>query len=295
MELWLWLVFGVMALLILALLIKIHLLQKAADEIAYGFMDRLASETNTLIDISCHDRHMRYLASTINVQLRRLREQRHRFVQGDLELKNAVTNISHDLRTPLTVITGYLELLEPEPKSETSARYLAYIGNRIEALRQLTEELFRYTIILSADEPELENIDIKAVLEESLLNFYDAMAKRSIVPEITLPEQQIIRSCSHTSLSRVFSNILNNALKYSDGDLSIQLSDTGVITFRNTTSHLDEIQVGKLFHRFFTVESARDSTGLGLSIAKTLVEQMGGEISAKYKDNQLSIILWFPS
>jgi signal transduction histidine kinase len=119
METWLWAVIGSLLLIIIALCIKIYLLKKAAKEIEEAFADRLITDTNALIDISSHDRYMRDLANKINIQLRRLREECHRFVQGDKELKNAVTNISHDLRTPLTAICGYLELLEQEEKSET--------------------------------------------------------------------------------------------------------------------------------------------------------------------------------
>ena len=111
MEIRLWALIGIMAIIIAALLIKIHILQKAAGEIKDAFADRLITDTNTLIDISSCDKYMRGLAGSINVQLRKLRSERHRFMQGDTELKNAVTNISHDLRTPLTAICGYLDLL----------------------------------------------------------------------------------------------------------------------------------------------------------------------------------------
>ena len=102
MERWLWISMGILFIIIIVLLIKIYLLKKTVKEIERAFMDRLITDTNTLIDISSSDRHMLHLANTINKQLRKLRTERHKFQQGDLELKNAVTNISHDLRTPLT-------------------------------------------------------------------------------------------------------------------------------------------------------------------------------------------------
>lgn len=92
---------------------------------------------------------------------------------------------------------------------------------------------------------------------------------------------------------RIFSNILSNALKYSDGDLEITLNDSGKIIFTNTAKGLDEIQVGKIFDRFYTVENARTSTGLGLSIAKSLAERMSGKIYASYGNEKLSIIVDF--
>ena len=294
MNKWLWVLVGIMALTIVALIIKITLMQRSAKEIEHAFADRLMTETNTLIDVSSNDKYIKSLASSINVELRKLRSERHRFYQGDVELKNAVTNISHDLRTPLTAICGYLEMLEQEEKSEKIELYLDYIGNRIESLKQLTEELFRYTVILSQEKLEKENVDVKGVLEECLLGFYGAMKGKGIDPEIVITDKQVTRRLNRSALVRIFNNILNNALKYSDGDLKVCLDDDGRVLFSNTAFGMDEIQVGKLFDRFFTVESARDSTGLGLSIAKALVEQMDGRIWAKYKGEQLYIYLEFP-
>lgn len=165
---------------------------------------------------------MRKLASEINVQLRLLRKERHRYQQGDLELKEAVTNISHDLRTPLTAINGYLDLLERTEKSE-----------------------------------------------------------------------DVWRSLDAGAVNRVFSNIISNALKYSDGDLSVIMAKNGCITFSNTAQNLNAVTVGRLFDRFYTVEASRNSTGLGLSIAKILTERMGGSIFAEYHNKKLYISIQF--
>lgn len=295
MEIWLWAIIGIMALIIISLLVKIHILRKAAKEIADTFADRLITDTNTLIDISSRDRYMRDLANKINKELRKLREERHHFQQGNTELKNAVTNISHDLRTPLTAVCGYLDLLEQEEKSETVKRYIEVIRNRSEVLIGLTEELFRYSVIISKGNHTVrEPVSINRILEESVAAFYIALNERGITPKIQMPEVNIIRTLDRSLLARVFSNLLNNAIKYSDGDLDITLSETGKITFANTASGLNEIQVGKLFDRFYTVEAARKSTGLGLAIAKTLVEQMNGTISAKYGNNRLIISILLP-
>ncbi|MDO5601521.1 MAG: HAMP domain-containing sensor histidine kinase [Oscillospiraceae bacterium] len=296
MEGWLWAFAGIMAVVTVTLCVKIHLLQKAAEEIERAFADRLKTDTNTLIDISCNDKYMRHLANAINIELRKLRMQRHRFQQGDTELKNAVTNISHDLRTPLTAICGYLDLLDQEEKSEPVTRYLDIIRNRADMLILLTEELFRYSVTISSGNDTAERpVVINRVLEESLAAFYTALNEKGIVPHIQMPKTDIVKRVDPSALSRVFSNLLNNAIKYSDSDLDITLSETGEISFTNTAARLNEIQVGKLFDRFYTVEAARNSTGLGLAIAKTLVEQMNGSISAKYENNRLRICILFPN
>lgn len=294
MEKWLWGCIGIMTVIIIVLIIKIHILKKTAEEIGNAFADRLMTDTNTLIGISSNDKHMRKLANTINAQLRILRKERHRFQQGDMELKNAITNISHDLRTPLTAICGYLDLLEQEEKSNEVERYIQIIRNRAEILTQLTEELFRYSIIMNTEgELEKETIVVNEVLEESVAAFYIALNEQNIIPSIQMPETKVVRNLDRSALTRVFSNLLNNVIKYSDGDLEIVLLESGEIIFSNTASGLNEVQVGKLFERFYTVETARKSTGLGLAIARTLIEQMDGSISAKYDNNRISISIFF--
>lgn len=295
MMIWLWILIGILALAVISLLVKIHILQKAAEEIAAAFADRLSTDTNTLIPISTGDRHMRRLAAAINVQLRTLRAQRRRFQQGDRELKNAVTNMSHDLRTPLTAICGYLDLLEQEEKSEAAAQHLCIIRNRIHMLNQLTEELFRYSVILTAqEEVAREEVVVNHLLEESIAAFYGILLAHHITPHIRIPEDKVVRVLDPSALSRVFANLLSNAVKYSDGDLEIALSETGEITFSNSAAKLDSVQAGRLFDRFYTVESARNSTGLGLSIARHLTEQMGGAIAARYEDGRLSVLVTLP-
>lgn len=286
-------IIGILLLIIFALLAKVYFLHKSVQQITEAFHDKLTADTNTLIDIFTRDPYMRKLAADINVQLCLLRKERHRYQQGDLELKEAVTNISHDLRTPLTAINGYLDLLEREEKSEIVQRYLSQIQNRTEVLKNLTEELFRYSVVTSTQDLKAERMDIVRALEESLLSFYAVMQEKGIQPKIELPEDPVWRQLDADAVNRIFANIISNALKYSDGDLSVVMGDDNCITFSNTAQNLNAVTVGRLFDRFYTVEASRNSTGLGLSIAKILTERMGGNISAQYQNGRLSIIIQF--
>lgn len=273
--------------------VKLFLLKKNINEICAQFNERLFTDTNTPVTVSSGDKSICHLASEINRELRILRRQRRQYLEGDKRQKEAVTNISHDLRTPLTAINGYLELLEREESSDSVKRYLACIKNRTEVMKQLTEELFSYTFVLASGELNVEPVDIRAVLEESALAFFGAFAERGIEPQIRLPDSKVIKNLDKSAVSRVFGNILGNVLKYSDGDLYVELTRGGEIEFSNTASALDEVSVGKLFDRFFTVETARNSTGLGLSISKALVERMGGSIEAVYDGGRLRILIKF--
>lgn len=290
-----WVLCGVLSAVSFILCMKIHMLKVSMAEIRAQLADWLKTDTNTLISISSSDRQLRLLAADLNRQLRQLRRQRRQYLDGDKELKDAVTNISHDLRTPLTAICGYLDLLRDEEKSEKVTHYVMAIQNRAEVLKQLTEELFRYSIIMSAQEPmQLEPLCVNDILEQSIVSFYATLTKRGITPQIDITEKKIMRTLNRTAFLRVLNNILNNAVKYSGGDLNILLTETGEIIFSNTAKNLNDVQVGKLFNRFFSVETARNSTGLGLAIAKTLVEQMQGTITAQYHDSLLSVCIDFP-
>ena len=293
MEHLLLIIIGILLLIILLLTAKVYFLRKSAQEIAEAFRDRLAADTNTLIDISTRDPYMRKLAADINTQLRLLRKERHRYQQGDLELKEAVTNISHDLRTPLTAINGYMDLLEREEKNENVQRYLFQIKNRTEVLKNLTEELFRYSVVTSSQELKSEHMDVVRALEESLLCFYGVMQEKGIQPEIDLPVEPVFRKLDAGAVNRIFSNIISNALKYTDGDFSVVMDQNGCVTFSNRAYNLNVVTVGRLFDRFYTVEASRNSTGLGLSIAKILTERMGGSIFAKYQNERLYVTIDF--
>lgn len=293
MEFWLWVTIGIMALIILILGINNYMLRKSAKEIKTAFAEKLITDTNTLIDISCGDRCMRDLADSLNQQLEILQKERHRFHQGDLELKNAITSISHDLRTPLTAICAYLDLLDREEINEKVRRYLAQIQNRANVLKNLTEELFHYSVVTTSQELKPDRVNVVHILQESLLSFYGVMQEKGIQPQIDLPEIPVWRELDVSALNRIFSNIISNAVKYTDGDFSVCMKEEGSIIFSNRAESLNIVSVGRLFDRFYTVEARRNSTGLGLSIAKNLTERMGGLIDADYTNGKLFVTVQF--
>ena len=269
-------------------------LRSSIRHIARDFSEKLSMDTNTMVSVSIADPEIRRLALCINGELRALRRERLKYQQGDQELKNAVANIAHDLRTPLAAISGYLELMEAVPTDEKGHRYLTVIRDRTEALTRLTEELFQYSVITSAsDDRNPTQLSLKSELEIALAGAYGMLSERGIVPEIHMPQADVKRMLDHTALQRIFSNILSNTAKYADGDLKVVLTEAGELLFQNRASGLSQVEADRLFDRFYTVENAKGSTGLGLSIAKQLTEKMGGSIQAAWEQGNLSIILRF--
>ena len=296
MELWCIVLICSLALAALCLLAYLLVLRHSLREAAEELDEKLRTDTNTLISISSGDRAMQSLVTHINRQLQALRRERLRLHSGNAELTAAVTNISHDLRTPLTALCGYLDLLEQEPQTEAAARYLTVIRERTDAMRALMEELFRYSVLTAtADELHTEPVCLNDVLEQSLAGFYGALSARGITPSVQLPEEKVIRPLDAAALRRVFDNSLSNAAKYSDGDLAVVLAPDGEVTFSNRASALSRVEAARLFDRFYTVDSARGSTGLGLSIAKLLTEKLHGTISADYENETLRICRAFPT
>jgi len=199
---------ALLAIAVLLLLWKLWLLRRSAEELRRGVQERLETDTNTLLSIPSRDGAMCRLAAGLNVQLRQLRRERQQYQNGDRDLKEAVTNVSHDLRTPLTAICGYLELLERGDKTPDQARYLSLIAGRAQAMRQLTEELLRYSVAASLEaDLALEPVDLNGAAEEAAAALYGAFMERGIVPAVSLPEERVVRMLDRAALSRVLGNL----------------------------------------------------------------------------------------
>lgn len=281
-----------LAIALTAVCLKLACVKKSAREIREEMDFILEGDTNSRITLSSGDKDMRELAENLNRQIIEMRKKQLAYANGDSEVKNAMTNIAHDLRTPLTAICGYLDLINEEKDENKIRDYLSIIRERTLSLKNLTEELFKYSVSLDTNHSVyLQKICLNSILKESLFDQYEQFKAKDIIPEIDMPEKNVYCLADKKDLARVFQNIIANAIKYGDGDLKVKLAEDGAITFSNTASGLTTLDVEKLFDRFYTVKNCNMSTGLGLSIAKTLVEQSGGKISASLKDNVFRLTL----
>lgn len=288
-----WIICGLLFAVAVYLAVKNFRMRQSLNAITEMLSSEIADESDITLAIKANDKYIKKLAKKLNTQLAELRRIKESFQEGDRELKDAVINITHDLKTPLTAIYGYLDLLDKEEKSETLERYISQISNRINAINLLTEELFRYTVISSVEDVLPEPINLCRVLEETLVSFYGMFEQNGITPIVSIPEAPITRVLDGNALSRIFGNIISNAIKYSDGDFSVTMKENGEIIFSNKAKALYGIDPLRLFERFFTVDPSKRSTGLGLSIAKSLIEKMHGGITAEYSEERLYITVWF--
>lgn len=288
-----WLLCALCAALACALFLRLVLLHRSLDELGGQLAQRMETDTNNLLFLSTRDAHARRLAARLNEQLAELRRRRQRYENGDRALTEAVANASHDLRTPLTALCGYLELLGKTELTAQQAHCLAQCTERAGAMRQMTGELLRCALAAGHEALCLQPTDLNAAVEEAVASFYGALVEAGITPAVTLAQPPVVRTLDGAALARVLDNLLANALRYSGGDLVITLTAAGVLTFSNSAPGLGAVQAGRLFDRYYTVRSGRRATGLGLSIAKALTERMGGTIAARYEDGRLSVELNF--
>lgn len=301
-----WLLVAIFLFVICAILvIKICHTNNKIEKIGKSLEEILDDDTNRLITVSTSNKHIRKVASTLNVQLKKLRKIKIQYESGSEELKNTITNISHDMRTPLTAINGYIELLQSEAesgsdekcnntKTEETKKYMEIIKRKTDELTELTEQLFNFSTTMdNLWKIDKENCCINEILEEILAEYYEIFKRQNIVPEIYICEEKIYREINKNLVVRIFENILSNIIKYSDEGFKVELERSGKIIFSNKAKSLDVTTVQKIFDRYFTVENAKNATGVGLSIAKQLVELNRGSISAKYVNGNLLIEVEF--
>ncbi len=273
---------------------KILIMKNEINNIGQTLINILKSDTNNLITISTNDVALKKLANILNESLKELRKLELEYKNGNKELKSSITNISHDLRTPLTAIRGYADLMDNYNLDAKQKKYLSIIDRKVKDLTELTEQLFDFSKSIDIQtEIKKENICINDVLEDAIASFYSLFKENNMVPDVEICEEKVICLLNENMLKRIFENIISNAIKYGENNFCVKLFSNGTIVFSNKTYKLDPTSLEKLFARYYTVSSAKKANGIGLSIAKQLVELNHGKIKAKYENNYLIIEIQF--
>lgn len=250
--------------------------------------------TNNLITTITKNKKINYLISTLNKELDILHTKEVQYDNSNYELYKSITNISHDIRTPLTAIKGYIDLLKKERNITRRKQYISIIDTKTEELISLTEQLFDYSKCLDLQNTlKPENICLNGLLEDIILSYYALLKRKKIEPKIDICSKKIYKTIDKNIITRILENIISNIIKYANKEMSVSLLESGKIVFSNKTNALDSVSVKKIFDRYFTVENGKKSTGIGLAIAKQLVNLNNGKITAKYKDNNLVIEVVF--
>ncbi|MCL1918939.1 MAG: HAMP domain-containing histidine kinase [Peptococcaceae bacterium] len=287
----------------------LFLLKRDVRQLGYTLKTIAQTDTRTQLTTNTFDPDITALAESINIMLERHQRDLLEKTHAEAALKSALTNISHDLRTPLTSALGYLQMLEdgngqeesseplppqkscgsrgPEPSEccqEKQVRYLATVRERLEALSGQMNTLFEFARLIEGHTPfNVQKINICNVLRDTLSVTYSELESRGFTVDISIPDTPVICLADEDALGRVLQNLIKNVYVHGKERMSVRL-DGSVIEIANKTDilSLSASGPGHLFERFYTSDVSRNSknTGLGLAIAKELTERMGGRISA---------------
>ncbi len=275
----------VLAVIILMLIVKLVLINAEIKNITKQLNDLILNKTQKKLTITIANTNIQNMCAEINQNLTKQQEQQIVIKNHEEKLKQAVSNLSHDLRTPLTSIMGYVTMLKTD-KTKTD-EYLYIIEGRAKTLNKLVNEFYELSIIEDDEyKIELDKIDIVAVLTGVLVGNYTLFEQKGVTPKMNIPKKAISVIGKADAYERVFQNIISNAVKFGESDVDISLlekNENCVITISNKTSVLNNADTQHLFDRFYTADFSRanKNTGLGLYIVKTLCEKMGAKVSSK--------------
>ena len=279
----------VLSILVITLVLRVVTTNIEIRNIIRDLEDITEKDTNILLTTSSGDKSIKSLVDSLNKELKKLLSIKREYSKGVFDVKKSAENIAHDIRTPLTVIKGYVDLLEEEDLSEEGKKCLEIIKGRTRYMKEMTDELFLSLSMKSRGVLSLFDIDAKSVLEEALVSFYNEFKKKGMTPSIITPNDKVILKADSKALYRVYSNIISNALKYGEGEFNVQMDEKGNITFSNYAPNMDSVEANKLLDRYYTISDAKASSGIGLSISKEILKEMGGELKVRLDNKRLYI------
>lgn len=286
-------------LLVIILILMFYTYRQQVRKICQQLTFQKDHRTNMRLTASLPFSELNDLIDNINEIIDLSHEIERTAQRNEIGLKETITNLSHDIRTPLTSMDGYFQLLQQSGSDQDRLHYINVIQSRISVLKEMLEELFTYTKLQNeAYALELEPLDFGKCVRDTVFSFYDELQNRGILPEISFYEGPLPVIGNEEAIHRTIQNIIKNALEHGNTSISLGLSckkPEVVFCCSNDVQNPDEIDTSKVFTQFYKADSARSrsSTGLGLFISKGLVERMNGRITASLQDNVFKIEIRF--
>jgi len=303
----LWIICGLAVIAFAVVLILWLRLKGDVRRVSQRLNEIMKTDTNARLSTNTFDKDVSALIESANALLAKSRRDFIEARRLEDDLKRAITNISHDLRTPLTSAKGYLQMLtglagmgntpaciSPE-NTETAARYLATIRGRLETLTILMDNLFTFSRALEGN-ITMRKVNIGSVLRDSLSDSFEELERKGFTVESNIPDTPAYSRCDEDALKRILQNLFKNAYVHGKDYLRVTLADS-TIEIANKSDGLNELDEARIFDRFYTADAARTHkrTGLGLAIVKELAERMGGSISAVKTDDMIAVRISLPN
>lgn len=291
----------ILVIIILALLVRLFSLHRAMDSLTSQLKGINQEEpVHRHVQVPLPDRHLELVAEEINHFLTQSFAKSYEQKKREQDIRREITNISHDLRTPLTSILGYLELLGDDSLTREQTEYVDIVHNRSKHLNLLISQLYEYARLEARELPlKSDVLNLTGILKEHLLSYYQEFEDNGITLEPSLPDTALLIQGDKDALERILQNLTVNVLRHAQGQTDITLaSEKGqaVITYSNPSPGLTEEDVLHIFDAFYTADQARTTqrSGLGMTVAKLLAAQMDGNMDARLVDGSLQIMCSFP-
>lgn len=296
-------VLAIIVIIMAAVLLKIRAqLRDINDQLDFLY----ENDTNMLIGTDTNLIYLGQFKQRVNRFVEQWHKKRAEAAKKEQMISDTYTNLSHDIRTPLTSLDGYFQLLKDEKDEKLQAHYIGIIQERIASLKDILEELFMFTKLKNDTfNLEMDKCCVSRLLKQTVFSYYDEWKMRGIEPVVDICDEQIFILANTQALKRVFQNVIKNGLVHGKSDIEIRLYTKALgnvsdknkgnrmvnISVSNTIENPENVDVSQVFERFYKADEARSvtSSGLGLSIAKELVERMGGKINAQIEDNRFCI------
>lgn len=263
-------------------------IQKSLREIHEKLKEILNTDSDERVMVFTENKELMELAAQINRLLENHRKTKADYRRSELAAKRMLSNISHDMKTPMTVILGYLEILRVNEDAAAVQETLGKIEQKARNVMELIHQFFTLAKIEAGDmDIELSTVDICEICRESILDFYEILTKTDFQVEIVLPDTAVYVQGNPEALQRIFLNLISNAIRYGSAGnyLGVFLrteENTVYVEVTDKGQGIDKAFAKRIFDRLFTMEDSRNRSiqgnGLGLTIAKNLAQQMGGEI-----------------
>lgn len=297
---WLYIAIAVLSCAVIVLLYRYIRLKSEIRKISGQLEELVSDNSEKMLDISFVDTELERLAGLFNQYNDKQRQIVAGAIQDEDFLKDSVANISHDLRTPLTVILGHLQLISKTELTDEQKERLDIVNNKAVRMKELVDTFYEYSLVTTSNaEMKHEKLNILNMLIDLISDCAPLMDKKGITPQIDLPEHSVYIYSDKNAIDRILQNLITNSIRYSAGDISVKLetvADGIVLSVANPIPADSELDPDRMFDRFYTGDSSRNSggTGLGLAVVKELTAKLGGSIGAVREGSQLTIRLELP-
>lgn len=278
----------ILLIVVFFLAIKLWLVKRQLRKMA----EHMKEQEEDLFFVDFVDRDLEMAVLHMNRQLERTQKIKVDAAKKEQAIKTAISMISHDMRTPLTSVIGYLQLAERNCREEETLQDIRIALDRAKYANKLVDDFFELSVVdANQYTPVMEQVNLCEIVCEEILANYLSFEKKGITPIFEQADEKILVWADKKLLIRVIQNLISNGIKYSAGVMKFVITEGEKITLSISNSVTEDMDTEKIFEKFYRADASRkgDGAGLGLYICRKLVEEMNGTISAECGGKVLTI------